>query len=458
MAWKMNAEEDPEKIREESRKCEKHSQDAIHDFKLISNNQEIACSYYWYAENYSILAKFVETSLRKKRLLLKKPIETAKKGLEYAQRSGSISAVWLILHPLSKSLFLLSTMETDVDTKKRLLEKSLRYREENIKVLEQAMPYYFWNRGVYHNYLALIQAELAKIESGKERKAKLLEDAVESAENCINLCLKSGTLGQWQYATLGRYFSDFGGILGQLHLMTSSNELLGKLLEVFEGAVETYGKADLPSRSAESYWQLAKTYGKLQNFAESAKSFELAHEQYVVAAEKISSLKGFYLDHASYMKGWSEIQKAKHCHVRQEYGQAKKHYENAARMHKSSKSWKYLVSNYLAWAQLEHGEDLSRREQPEEARGIFLKAAELFAKAKKSIETRLESIEIGEEKEMAAEFIKASDVRREYCLGRAALEEPPWKKQKSSTEKANMLLVLGNTALQQKGFRRQLRS
>jgi len=423
MAWKMIAEEDPEKIREESEKCEKHSQDAIRHFKSISNNQEIASSYYWYAENYGILAGSAETSLKKRRNLLRKSIEAAQKGLEYAQLSGSIDAMWFILHPLSKSLFLLSTMETDADIKKQLLEKSLRYREENIEALEQAMPYYFWNQGVYHNYLALIQAELAKIESNEKQKTKLLEDAIENAEGCINLCLKAGSLSQGQYATLGKYYSDFGGILDQLHMITGSPELLDRLLNVLRGAVKSYAKADLPSRAAESYWQLAKVHDKLRDFEESAETFELAHDQYAHAVERIPSLKSFYLNHAAYMRGWSEIQKARHYHARREYYLAEKHYEKAASLHKSSKSWQYLVSDYLAWAQLERGENLSQGEQPEQARGTFQQAAGLFAEAKKSIELRLESIRIREEKAMAADLVKASDMRREYCLGRAALEE-----------------------------------
>ena len=423
VSWKMVAEEDPEKKKEESKKCEKYSEDAIHHFRSISCDQEIASSYYWYAENYNLLAKSAETSPEKKRIVLKKSIAAGRKGLEHARRSGSISATWLILHPLSKSLFFLSNMETDLDVKKRLLEESLLYREENIKTLEQAMPYYFWNHGVRAHYLALIQAELAEIEIDEERKVKLLEDAIESAEKCISLCLRDEILGRGQHATLGRYYSDFGRILNRLYLITETPELLGKLLEVFRGAVEIHEKADLPSRVAEGYWQLAKTHNKLQNYAESAESFELAHENFVLAAGKIPSLKDFYVNHASYMKGWSEIEKARHFHARQEYSQAKKHYEKAARSHESSKSWKYLATNYLAWAQLEHGEDLSRGEQTEEARDIFHQVAELFAEAKKSIKAELERIEIREEKEMAAELVKASDVRCKYCLGRIALEE-----------------------------------
>jgi tetratricopeptide (TPR) repeat protein len=123
------------------------------------------------------------------------------------------------------------------------------------------------------------------------------------------------------------------------------------------------------------------------------------------------------------MRGWSEIQWARHYHARREYDLAERQYKKAASSHESSKSWKYLVSDYLAWAQLERGENLSRGEQPQQASEIFQRAAKLFAEAKKSIELHLESIRIREEKEMAADLVKASDLRREYCLGRVTLEE-----------------------------------
>lgn len=123
------------------------------------------------------------------------------------------------------------------------------------------------------------------------------------------------------------------------------------------------------------------------------------------------------------MQAWSEIEKARHHHTRQEYGTAKEHYEKAATMHKSLKQWSYLASNYSAWAQVENAEDLSRREQSEEALQAFEEAAKLFTETKKSLETKIREIENLDEKTMATNLIKASDLRREYCLGRIALEE-----------------------------------
>jgi hypothetical protein len=123
------------------------------------------------------------------------------------------------------------------------------------------------------------------------------------------------------------------------------------------------------------------------------------------------------------MLAWSEIEKARHHHARQEYGLAKEHYEKAASLHNSLRKWSYLSSNYLAWAQVEQAEDLSRKEHSEEAMRGFEQAAKMFTGSKESLQTKLGEIEDPEEKRMAASLIKAADLRNRYCIGRIALEE-----------------------------------
>lgn len=82
-----------------------------------------------------------------------------------------------------------------------------------------------------------------------------------------------------------------------------------------------------------------------------------------------------------------------------------------------------MALNYSAWIQLEKAEDLSRKEKTEEAIQAFQQALELFNKAKGSIETEVKEIQTADEREMATELIKASDIRRRYCRARINLEE-----------------------------------
>ena len=80
-------------------------------------------------------------------------------------------------------------------------------------------------------------------------------------------------------------------------------------------------------------------------------------------------------------------------------------------------------SKLLRLGQVEYAEDLSRKEQCEEAIQAFKEAVKLFDETKKSIQNELSKIEDIDEKQMANSMIKATDVRQEYCDGRIALEE-----------------------------------
>ncbi len=99
-------------------------------------------------------------------------------------------------------------------------------------------------------------------------------------------------------------------------------------------------------------------------------------------------------NYAKYMQAWSDVEKARHHHERQEYGLAKEHFEKAAELHKSLKQWNYLEPNYLAWAQVENAEELSRKEQGDDSIKAFEQAARLSKKAKyhcKHSSTRLKT-------------------------------------------------------------------
>ena len=182
----------------------------------------------------------------------------------------------------------------------------------------------------------------------------------------------------------------YGELLNRLYGLTNSNEHQRKAIKAFEEAAESYQKLNLLSRIAECCWKTARGYDALGEHLNAAKNFNLASNNYKNAAEKIPQLKSFYQDHALYMQAWSEIEKARHHHDRQEYGSAKEHFEKAAELHRFLKQWGYLEPNYCAWAQVEKAEELSRREQSEEAIKAFEQAASLFSETKKSLQTQLE--------------------------------------------------------------------
>jgi len=423
--WIVPMEEDPDKIRNGYESVMKRAEDAIHHLGMISHDYFLATTYHPYVESFNSLASEVETILEKKRALLESAVKAGRNGLEHARRSGSPETIGANLHALSKALFSLSIMETKTAEKKKLLEEALRHREEYVSVVERAFPSSFWVRGVGKNYEALIRAELTKVETEKENQMSHLGKAVSSMEDCLKLCKKWTTIYPQTrlFAVLGEYYNWFGGILTQLHSLTGDAKALSSSIEAYEGAIDVYKKIDLPSRLAEGHWRIAMLCERLGEHVKASENFEFASNEYETAAGKIPLLKDFYSDYANYMRAWSEIEKAKLNHSRERYSQSRTHYEKAASHLDSSKLWKYLAPNFAAWAFFEHAEDLSRTEKSQEAIQVFKQTAQLFAKAKSSLEAESDRIERLDEREEAMELSRACSRRAEYCMARVSLEE-----------------------------------
>ena len=428
--WKAIAAEDPDQRRKLAEEAMMFYDKAQHRYSIISYQSPrggIIGAPGGYAEYYLYLAMW-ETDPKKKREFLEKSEKAGMEALKSAEDSDMPLVVSSVLHVVSKTLHGRAYVEPDPTEKRSRLEKALKYREKTIEIFGQLTPFNYWDQGVMQNYLAGIKAELADIEPDLDSKRRLLEEAVLSKEKCLKLCNKMmpylEKIGRYyEFAPLQGYQDTYATLLTQLHDLTKKPEYLRKAIEISQKAIESASKLDMVSRIAESYWKIAKTQEVLGEHSEAAESFERASECYMKACERIPQLKDFYQDYASYMEAWNEIEKARQHHAKRLYGKAKEHYEKVADLHKSTGRWNHLSLNYLAWARLEEGEDLSRREQTEEAKDLFQQATKLFAEAKKSIKARLEKIEARDEQRMAAELAKASDIRREYCLGRIALEE-----------------------------------
>ena len=369
-----------------------------------------------------------ETDREKRREFLDKAEKAWKGALSAAEDSQIPYAVLYVLHVASKTLEAQARMEPNPAKKRSRLEKALEYRKRAIEILEQLAPFDYYEQGVMQNYLAGIKAQLADVEADPDSKTRLLEEAVLINEECLNLCDKMVPYFERMgditfFVALQMYQDIYGTLLTRLYNLTNSPEHLHKAIEIQQRAIESAQKVDMVSLIAESYWKIGEAHDVLRERLEAAQSYDFASENYMKAARKIPQLKDFYQEHASYMEAWSEIEKAKEHHSRREYGEAREHDEKAANLHKSTERWNHLTSNYFAWARLEEAEDLSRREQTEKARDLFRQAAKLFVKAKKDIKKKLEKIGVRDERELAGRLVRASDLRRVYCLGRVALEE-----------------------------------
>jgi hypothetical protein len=423
--YMMLREADPDKKEQTQAKIIKYAEDAMSYLQLVCQDFFIAETYSYYAESYSSLAREVEVTSEGKRAALEKAVEIGRKGLEYATRSGSPDATGATLHALSKALHFYSNFKTERDEKAKLLEEALVHRQGYNNIAEKVYGPNDWIRGVGENYEGLIKAELARIETDKDKKKVLLESAERNMDGGVSRCRKwilSRPVPSLIVA-VARFEDGFGGILNDLYLLTEDEKALSRAIEVFENAGKRFRQVNLPSRVAESHWQMARNQDRLGKHHKAAENFENAFAAYKEAAQRTPHFADFYLDYATYMRAWSEIEKAKFAHDHEEYSTAMKNYEKIANVLKPSKLWGYLSSNFLAWSILEQAEDLSRRETEVESIEAFKKAAQLFEEAKEAFEGEIAKIQNLDEKEKAIELSKASVRRKDYCLARVNVEE-----------------------------------
>jgi hypothetical protein len=370
---------------------------------------------------------FRETDLAKKHDMLERAIRAGRDALEPAETSGYPYAIMYLHLHLSANLWLFAEIESSPEEKEKLLEEAVQHGEEGSRIGEQLEPLVYWDLGQYRLNLARTKCGLADLARDPETKKSMLQAAILESENAMKLLVKEVNfqpekktamfrwLGYWQYLA--------GSWWIRLYRLTCDREHLRKAAEAFTEAIESFQKVNLTSDIAECYWKIAQAYDELDDHMASAENFCLASDSFKGAAEKIPQLKGFYEDHACYMQAWGEIEKARHHHEREEYGLAKEHFEKAAELHRSLKRWGYLEPNYSAWARVEDAEELSRKEQCEEALHAFEQAIRLFQETKKSIQENLAKIEDAEEKKVATQISEATDRRREYCKARMAIEE-----------------------------------
>jgi len=429
-AWRVGGTEDPDERTALQKKAHQQAEDAKHQYLTISFTSPrggvnwTEATYLWY---YLGLA-YRETDLNKKRELVGMALEAAPDMLKRAENSGYPDIKILVHSGFAGVLRESAKIEADSEEKKRLLEKALVHSEESVAISEQVQPLAYWNLGIMRGVAITSRYELAGLAKDPEAKKNMLQKILRDSEDALELCIKGTVPYKGEAATpmlrgIANWEVGSGDCLYLLYELTSDKEYLKRAIEAFQRGIETFQKTNQTSRLAESYWKVAKTYDALGEHVKAADNFDHASGNYRSAVEKIPQLKDFYQDHALYMQAWSEIEKARYHHERQEYGSAEEHFEKAAELHKSLKQWSYLEPNYSAWAQVEKAEELSRKEQSEEATEAFEQASKLFSEIKKSLQTQFSKIEDTDEKQMVTGMIRASDLRKEYCEGRIALEE-----------------------------------
>lgn len=377
--------------------------------------------------NYFRLLASDEPDLNTRRALLQKAVESATEGFEQAERSRSPGAILYMHQCLSRALSHLANTETDLEKRRKILEESLEHRNESSRLIERINPFIYIILGGERNSIADIKCQIANLTADSDRRKEMLREAIRYKEDAVSLILKdlSGYRSddKASHGRLGSIQFEHGEMLNKLYELTGDKEHTANALEAFRQAAETFRKLGLMSRSAECWWRSAQARDTLGEYSRAAESFALGAKDYQIASDKIPKLKDFYGDYALYLQAWSEIEKGRYHHGRQEHDLAEEHFRKTAELHESSKHWSYLAPNYAAWTQMEHAEELSRRGEDTEALKTFQQLIGLFDNAGKAIQAQLSKTENMDERQMSKGMLRAIELRQEYCRARIAIEE-----------------------------------
>jgi KaiC/GvpD/RAD55 family RecA-like ATPase len=403
----------------------KYSEDSVRYLDLVLQDSSIAEVCLLPAQAYSTLASDFAVNHSEKLVYSKKAVDIGKKGVDYANRSGSPEAMLGSSHGLSKALYHHSRLEPRNDYKPELLMEALRYRKEFIRISKDVFPSNVWELGVGLIYAAQIETDLSRLEKDEKRKIDLLTEAIADMEQGISFTKNWAVFRATPsfIASIAGYEDALGGILDEGYVLTAEGAKLTRANQAYIDAAEDFKKVDLPSRVAESYWKIARNHDSIGVYDQAARNFENAFAAYKAAAQRIIQFSDFYLDYASYMKAWSEIEFAKLAHSEEKYEAAMQHYEKASQLLRQSKSWMYLSINFYAWSLLEQAENLSRKEECKESIEAFEKAIKFLKESIHVLSVKQEAIDKTDERNLVQRLIQVSDLRETYCLGRIAIEE-----------------------------------
>jgi len=360
-----------------------------------------------------------------KRDLAERCVRLTCDALERAERSGYPEIVGWAHYHVGKGLATTASTEADPSTRKRLIEQAVEHKTESTKILTQLNPSALFLLGAEMAELADHKHELALLTSDNAARSAMLREAAAQLKEGLNLAEKSpfqhGDPTRCQY--IGAHYSILGNRLVELNRYANERAILIEAAKAFEDSVLWNEKAGWPSRMAESHWKAAQVRDTLGDHVGASESFGQASMMFREAGKKITQLSEVYSDYAIYMDAWTEIEKARHHHDRQEYETAGGHWSRASKLHDSSKRWRFLASNYEAWACVEDAEVLSRADRCTESARCFEKAKHLFETSLLALKEAGKRAIAEDERDMISKLVDAASTRSKYCQARTMLEE-----------------------------------
>jgi len=286
------------------------------------------------------------------------------------------------------------------------------------------------------NYLALIKAELSKIEKDPQTRIELLKGATSEMQRCVELCTLWSVTPDNKSA-LSEYMEWYGDILLQLHELEPEDQTSKRALRVYEDTINVATEAGLAGPIGPVRWKIAKTQDARGNYKQASDTFKRAAEDYRTAAAKIPGLSSAFTEIASFMDAWALIEAARVHHDAEQYSLASENYAKASSTLETTAHWKHLSKHYVACSMLEAGEALSRQERPEEAVESLSAAEKSFREAALDLQHRLKDRTVTDEHQEVMRWIGVTEGREKYSRGRRDLEEARVYDRKGNEEESS---------------------
>ena len=414
------SEEYVEKRREQLERAREFASNAIQNLQPSSPGIWLKYAYGRFVDASTLLASAVETDPDAKKALLRKTIDTASEGMT----NEKTSFLPVTKHALSKAMYFLATMDVGPEEKSRLLSQALPIREESVSILERLCPH-SWELGVMLNYLALLKAELSKIENDKARMLELLKAAGSDMQDCVRLCATLTGLSHppGRIRVQAQYNESHGDVLHQLYSANFEPSIARQAIDAYEKTISYLSKAGSSGPIPLVRWKIARIFDSLREYEEASESFQRAAGEYRLAGKKLPKLAPTFEEFAVYMEAWALIEDARMKHDQESYPPAAEDYNKAASKLETSKTWSYLSKHYSACSFLELGEALSRQGRQHAAIESFKSAQATFRDTKNALEAKMHGILSSQDRKELTDWLDITQERLRYSLGRAQLED-----------------------------------
>ena len=428
-SWSPLHEENPDKLIAIRPELEKYFGEAVKRYSLV---RPVGIHWEWLGYGYYSLANYwylvarSENEPRKKEELLDKAMNFCESG--HAKLGSNTTRLRRYLD-FAMSLILKekAMLREQPERKSALLDEALTRANNFATLTSELEPYRYWDCGMALTSLSNIMFERSSLEVDSKSRLNLLTTALETSRKGI-ASLEAGKSEQESPASaialgiIALFLEEQDRMWESTFILSKDNSALARRLETLGRVKDSYKRADLVARVAETDWQTGIVQSTLLDHFAASGSYEKAAENFSKASEKIANLRDYYLEYSAYMRAWAQIEKARAYHNEENYEKAKLHNELAFELLEQTEKWKSIAPHHRACALVEEAENLSLADATSDielAINKFQEAADLFRSSRPKQTERATQMHEQEESSMLP---KISVLREEYCSGRIHLE------------------------------------